>query len=249
MSSIWEFPLERFNYSCNLLLTLSKPSMFSQWCNEEEKPDVKSYMYRGAFVDCIEYLYGFIPEVFREFCKRYSVPVYSKDGMYARTLDFVESVYCKKLISPSCRNFIRDLVKIRGKLIHNTLISREIYFDMLNQLIERLSSFNLKELVDCVLNMCRRISKPSTEQKELVLLKWKIKSGGTEETPSKVIGDNSKIPPSKVFAWGVSLSKNKNKNNKKKRKKFIDRVKVGLCGFMALLMILGLFQQLYFLFI
>lgn len=168
-----EFPLERFRYSCNLLVSLSKPNLLNEWCNSEDSPSAKNYMYRGAFIDCVEFLYGFIPEVFREYCRTFSIPVYTRDGSYARTLDFIESLHYRKLITTECRNFIRDLVKIRGKLIHNTLISRELYFDMLNELVSRLKDFNLQVLVDCVFNMCTRVSLPSGEQKELILLTWR----------------------------------------------------------------------------
>lgn len=40
-----------------------------------------------------------------------------------------------------------------------------------------------------------------------------------------------------------------NSKPRKKKKKLVDRIKVGLCGFMTFLMILSLFQQLYFLFV
>lgn len=182
---MWEFPLERFRYSCKLLISLSKPNLLNEWCNSEESPSAKNYMYRGAFIDCVEFLYGFIPEVFREFCKRFSVPVYTKDGEYARTLDFVESVHYKKLISTECRNFIRDLVKIRGKLIHNTLINRDLYFDMLNELVSRLENFNLQELVDCIYDMCKRTPSDCSNN-ELILLKWRINNHSQNLNPSGV---------------------------------------------------------------
>lgn len=38
-------------------------------------------------------------------------------------------------------------------------------------------------------------------------------------------------------------------NHVKKKKKLVDKIKAGLCGFIAFLMILSLFQQLYLLFI
>lgn len=195
---MWEFPLERFKYSCNLLISLSKPSMFKQWCNSEDNPSVKNYMYRGAFVDCVEFLYGFIPEVFREYCKRFSIPVYTKDGEYARTLDFIESVHYRKLISTECRNFIRDLVKIRGKLIHNTLIKRELYFDMLSELVNKLEKFDLKKLVDCIFDMCNMVSSSDSKDNELILLKWRI-----NERPNLNQLNNCTIGDSNVFAREV----------------------------------------------
>lgn len=190
---MWEFPLERFKYSCNLLISLSKPNMFNEWCNSQDSPSVKNYMYRGAFVDCVEFLYGFIPEVFREYCKRFSVPVYTKDGEYARTLDFIESVHYRKLISTNCRNFIRDLVKIRGRLIHNTLIKRELYFDMLSELVSKLEKYDLKELVSCIFDMCKRISNCNNNSNELVLMKWRINNSPSMNTFSNYAMEDSNV--------------------------------------------------------
>lgn len=174
MKSIDKFPLKRFKISCNLIVTLCRPNNIDKWVDPSKSEDVKANIYKGAFIECIEYLYGFLPEVFREYCSANSLPV-KFIGKGAKTLDFVEAVYVNGAITKDQRTFITTLVKVRGKLIHDTLINQEVYYDYLNEIIKRLNKFDLENLVKTCMSLISNVNRTSlewdAERKDLIAVR------------------------------------------------------------------------------
>lgn len=158
MNGIGEFSKERFEVSCNLLISLCKEKMCKEWLDPSKSKVTKSYIYRGSFMDCIEYLYGFIPKVFEEYCKQFGLEVYSRDGMKIGHLDVMQSMYDSKILNLKNFSLLKKLFKARGELIHETLISKDLYYKKLSWIVKQLDDSDLLDLCKFILILCARIN-------------------------------------------------------------------------------------------
>lgn len=170
MSVIGEFPVDRFKNSANLLVTLLDKRYMSVWLNAEDSTSIKGLIYKCAFMDCVEYLYGFIPEVFREYCKYYDIVVYS--GLKrAGHLDFMKALYDEEVLTIEYFTLLKKIFNTCGELIHSTLWSKEEYYRKLEWIVVQLTHSDLQGLCDFIMIMCSKINYKSigNERKRLVV--------------------------------------------------------------------------------
>lgn len=186
------FPVERFQISCNLLFTLCKPSKSDSWLDPSKLGSTKDYIYRGSFMDCVEYLYGFIPEVFKEYCKTYRIKVYSNDGRRVGHLDLMDAMLTNHIIEYKFARLLKKIFKIRGELIHSTLIDKKGYYNKLISLVSEINNCDLQELIDTIVIMCNKINNSHTANRNLIVGKREYHSTSSHNCKNP-------LSPSSIF--------------------------------------------------
>lgn len=191
MGGIREFSIERLEVSCNLLVSLCDSKMSKVWLNEESSNNLKAFIYRGSFMDCVEYLYGFIPNVFEEYCKQFGLVVYSRDGLRVGHLDVMQSMYDSGILDLKNFSLLKNIFKARGELIHNTLIDKDVYYKKLSWIVAQLVNSDLPRLCRFILILSDKINESYAKgiDNKLIVRKRELMNGGRT-----VVGNNSLNP-------------------------------------------------------
>lgn len=155
---IGEFPVQRFSISANLLKTLSEKKMTDFWLNPDNDSNVKACIYKGSFVECIEFIYGFIPEVFEEYCKQFGITVYSKDGRRVGHLDVMESLYNARVLTLDMYALLKKIFLTRGQIIHSTFWTKDEYYSRLSWIVLQLKHSDLQELYSFIIKLCNKVN-------------------------------------------------------------------------------------------
>lgn len=158
MNGIDTFPIDRFKNSTNLLTTLCSKNTKDIWINPANSSNVKALIYKGSFMDCIEYLYGFIPDIFREYCKQFSIPVYTYNVKRVGHLDLMNALYEKDVLSMSHNNLLKKLFLTRGEIIHSTLWTKDQYYNKLSWIVLQLDRCDLDGLCKFIITLCNKIN-------------------------------------------------------------------------------------------
>lgn len=158
MTGIDSFPIDRFKNSTNLLVTLCSKNAKKIWINPENSSNIKALIYKGSFMDCIEYLYGFIPDIFKEYCKQFGIPVYSYNPKRVGHLDLMNALYENNVLSMSNNNLLKKLFLTRGEIIHSTLWTKEQYYNKLSWIVLQLDSCDLQALCDFIMLLCSKVN-------------------------------------------------------------------------------------------
>lgn len=177
MDVIKEFPIERFKVSLEILKTFNeqevKNGLYKEMFNPSNSTVPKYFIYKGSFMDCIECFYGFIPEVFREYCRYFDISVASKNGKESGVgyLDLMTAMKKTNGIDPSIYNLLINVFKTRGELIHDTLVDKDSYYKKLRWLSIKIHDSDLELLKSYVLRLCRLVNRcDTTRNKRLVLI-------------------------------------------------------------------------------
>lgn len=158
MNGIDSFPIDRFKNSTNLLVTLCSKNAKKIWINPENSSNIKALIYKGSFMDCIEYLYGFIPDIFKEYCKQFGIPVYSYNPKRVGHLDLMNALYKNNVLSMSNNNLLKKLFLTRGEIVHSTLWTKEQYYNKLSWIVLQLDSCDLQALCDFIMLLCSKVN-------------------------------------------------------------------------------------------
>lgn len=164
MGKIDSFSIERFQMSLKTLVTFCKGGSSNKYYdivfNPSNSKDVKHSIYKGAFVESVEYLYGFIPEVFREYCKQFSIEVHSKDGTPKTIgyLDLFNSMYSEGKVDLECLTLLKNVYSNRGHIIHRTLITKDKYYQKLFWIASKIDEYDLDSLYKYVVGLCKEIN-------------------------------------------------------------------------------------------
>ena len=161
------FCIERFKLSCNLLYSLSRPDISKEWSNPSNFSVSKDFIHRGSFMDCIEYLYGFVPEVLKE-----DDNVKKDLSSLDKKIGWKDVLNCAKdndLIDLNEFSCLYNIFRSRGYLIHDTLVNKELYFEKLSYVLKQIEKIDLKRFYNSIIKIIRKIN--SNESKENLVLK------------------------------------------------------------------------------
>lgn len=184
MGGIREFSIERLEVSCNLLVSLCDSKMSKVWLDEGSSNNLKAFIYRGSFMDCVEYLYGFIPNVFEEYCKQFGLVVYSRDGLRVGHLDVMQSMYDSGILDLKNFSLLKNIFKARGELIHNTLIDKDVYYKKLSWIVAQLVNSDLPRLCRFILILSDKINESYAKgiDNKLIVKKRELMNGSNVGT-------------------------------------------------------------------
>lgn len=197
MPKIDSFCIERFQLSLNTLTTFCAGGKSNKYYKMITDPglssNAKHSIYKGAFVESVEYLYGFIPEVFKEYCKQFGIEVYSRDGKATSVgyLDLFKSMKSSNKISVEHYSFLSNVYKTRGEIIHHTLISKESYYKKLSWIALQVEKYDLMELYRFVFKLYKEVNNSYDKGINKVL----------------IVKDRREIPNNRIYNKSISPSK------------------------------------------
>ena len=164
MPSIKEFSIERFEMSLKTLITFCEGGKSNKYYdivfNPSNSDNVKHCIYKGAFMESVEYLYGFIPELFKEYCKQFGVEIISRGGRVETIgyLDLIKSMKSVDKINLEQISFLSNVYKTRGEIIHQTLMDKDSYYKKLSWIAIQVEKYDLNELYKYVYKLYKEIN-------------------------------------------------------------------------------------------
>lgn len=170
MGVIGNFPIERFKDSTNLLVTLCGDKYKNIWLNESNYRDIRSLIYKGSFMDCVEYLYGFIPEVLREYCRQFGLIIYTNNIKTIGNLSIMQAVFEAGVLDVKEFSLLKKIFLARGELIHSTLWDSKVYYKKLSWICDQLLHSDLDSLCKYIIDMCNKINKSYRVEGDKVLM-------------------------------------------------------------------------------
>ena len=171
---IGEFPIERFKNSMNLLVTLCSKKYRDIWLNKDNSLNVKALIYKGSFMECVEYLYGFIPELLKQYCRFYDIVIYKGTlSSNIGCMDVLQSLYDSGKLSSEYYTFLRKIMLTRNELIHSTLWTKDEYYIKLKWIVEQLIHSDLEGFSGYILALCDKLNEFDNNSMKSLIVKDK----------------------------------------------------------------------------
>ena len=162
------FSLERFVISCNLMKSLIDESHLevNDWTNPNNYDKSNLVIYKGSFIDCIESMYSTVPGVLCICLKKLyqieKVECKNRFGIYglhqieeASWLKILSLAKKKRIISPKDFNNYKEIIDMRGELIHSFSLSKESYYNLINNIIVSIKELDLDKFEDKIVSSYR----------------------------------------------------------------------------------------------